>query len=604
MPIIQKMILILLGVTLLPIFLIGGIFYLSSQSSLRHQVLGQLAAIATIQQSRMENLIAQNDELLKSFTSRLPLRIELDRYNRLRTSDDKTLLQQSLTDTQAQVGSFKAISVINTDGEVVASTDSGTIGKSYANQTLFNLGRQQNTSNLLRDEQGSPAVYLTGPLQLSGRLIGVAVIKSDSNNLLSFTKDYTGLGDTGETMLIKRRDQGDALYLTALRFDQRASLRRTTSLTEMSSPVVRALDKQEATFTDTVDYQGHSVLAATRYIPATGWGLVVKIDRAEAYQPLAQLADLLLVVIFIISVIIIFVAFYLARRLNEPILALAAAADKIRIGDLSERVRIGSKDEIGQLAAAFNAMASNMEKVDQMKSEFVLLTSHQLRTPATAVKGFISMLLDGYAGNVTSEQKKLIKAAYAENERQISVINSILDVAKLEAGEMMLARTMQDVGRVIEASAAGQAPLLAAKHQTISVKKPKQPVEVMIDAEKFQLVIDNLIHNAIKYSPDETTIEVKLTDSKTKAVIEVLDHGIGIEPSDIPKLFKRFSRIVGPQTVNVQGAGLGLYLADKLITMHGGKIGVRSKGAGRGTTFTIELPKLNEDTNSETYSGS
>jgi signal transduction histidine kinase len=318
------------------------------------------------------------------------------------------------------------------------------------------------------------------------------------------------------------------------------------------------------------------------------------IDQSEAYQPLEQLTDLLIIGMFIISVMIIFVAFALARYLTDPILALAVAADRVRDGDLSARAPIGGGDETGRLAATFNSMVENVEKVDQMKSEFVLLASHQLRTPATAVKGFISMLLDGYSGKVDPKQRELMEAAYEENERQISVINSILDVARLEAGEMMLQRGLHDVGQVAAASAAALAPVAKSQHQTITVKRPRRPATILVDAEKLQLVLDNLIHNATKYSGPGTHISVEVKNHPHAVTVAVKDQGIGIDPADQARLFKRFSRIAGPQTANIQGAGLGLYLAGRLVKMHGGRIFVKS-AEGKGTTFTVELPNITRE---------
>jgi len=596
MPIIQKMLLTLMSIGLLPVFLAGSVFYISAQTSLRDRALNQLMAVATIQEGRIEDLITHNQELLDSFTSRLTLRQALDRYNRLHGNTDKALMQRIITETQAGVTSFKVVSVLNPAGEVVASTRASMIGQNFSGQAFFAQGkvRDDTTSNFFRTESGNPGLYLVGPLKLNGQLAGVAVIEWDASGLLATTKDHTGLGTTGEIALAKRDGDGQAVYITPLRFDAAAALRRTVPLSAANATVARGLLRQDGTSTGMTDYRGRPVLAAFRYIRDADWALVAKTDQDEAYGPLIQLGNLLLVALFILSVVIIFVSFYLARRLNDPILSLAVAADKIRGGDLSARAEVSTKDEIGQLAGTFNAMASNYEKVDQMKSEFVLLTSHQLRTPATAVKGFISMILDGYAGKVNPKQRDLITAAYEENERQIGVINSILDVAKMEAGEMELVRDVQDVAPILEASAAGQASLLKSKSQRLSIIKPQQPVELWVDAAKLQLVIDNLIHNAIKYSPPHTKITLELKPLPHSTLIQVSDQGIGIARKDWHRLFKRFSRIASPQTANVPGAGLGLYLADKLVAMHGGKISVRSH-KGEGTTFTIELPNVNKE---------
>lgn len=594
MQLIQKMVLTLLLLALLPAFLVSSAVYLNTSTSLRDRELDRLGAIASIQQNRIERVIEQNEAVVVKYTARAVLRSNLDRYNRLGHAEDRDLVQQSVITFQAGDNTLRTVSVLDAAGKVVASTELSNIGRNAAQTDYFVKGRAaiDVTSIVARDSQGNLSLYLAGPFMLAGKLIGVAVIESDMSELLDITTNYTGLGATGETVIARKDSNDQATYLLPLRFDKTAALHRSLE-SGKDNPMTRALSNQEGTFAAETDYRDRKILAATRHIRTANWGLVVKIDEAEAFQPLIQLTNLLLVVMFILSVLIIFVAFYLARRLNEPILNLAIAADKVRGGDLTVRADVSTRDEIGQLAETFNAMVGNVEKVDQMKSEFVLLTSHQLRTPATAVKGFMSMLLDGYAGRIAPKQKELIAAAYSENERQISVINSILDVARMETGEMILKRATHDIGAIIEASAQGQAPLLGGHRQTLRIIKPKRPVNLWVDATKLQLVIDNLIHNAIKYSPSGTEISVALRRVGDQTVIEIQDQGFGIARRDLPQLFKRFSRIAGPQTANVQGTGLGLYLAEKLVTMHGGTIKVHSR-EGVGTKFSITLPNIKE----------
>lgn len=594
MPLIQKMVLTLLGIALIPVFLVTGIFYLSTASTLQASELNQLSAIASIQESRINTLIQDNDVLLTGYTSRTGLLAIIDQYNQesgRAAETDQLTLQESVNSLMAGNPAIESASILNPGGIVIAATDSVSVGRMYKQTSYVSPGRVGNntTSYIVRDQNGNLHLYLVGPFKQSGSLIGIAVIETNMQDFVAIAQDYTGLGTSGETILARKDVNGNAEDLLPLRFSTNAALQLTIPKTETTQPIVRALENKNGTLTQAVDYSGHKVLAATRYIKGASWGLAVMVDQSEAYQSLGQLTDLLLILMFILSVVIIFVSFYLARSLNDPILSLEMVADQVGRGDLSARAEVKSHDEIGQLAETFNAMADNMERVDQMKSEFVLLTSHQLRTPATAVKGFISMLLDGYAGKLTPEHEKLMRAAYDENERQISVINSILDVARMEAGEMVLNRSMYDIGKVIEDSANAQSPILASNRQTISVKKPKRAVMNWVDHDKLQLVVDNLIHNATKYSPRGSHIQVELKRGDKHDTIEVSDEGIGIAKEDMGKLFKRFSRIASPQTVNVQGAGLGLYLADRLIKMHGGKIHVKSV-VGRGTSFTIELP--------------
>lgn len=603
MPMIQKMVMTLLAIALVPVFLIAAMFFYYVQSLLQTRESDQLNAIASIQKGRVENLIAQNQARLAGYTGRVGLQAYVVQYNAQHGAAQVAagaVLQQSVTSLKAGDAGIEAASLLNPAGVVIASTVGGTIGQPYARPAYLALGRSKNdvTDYIVKDTAGNLHLYLVGPLPNgAGGLAGIVVLETSMNNFAAVTSDYTGLGQSGEVMLVRRAGDGSASDILPLRFNKQAALNLEVSPLDMREPAAVALGKKEGTFANMVDYRGQKVLAATRYIAQADWGLAVMIDQSEAYQSLNELSNLLIVVVFIVSVVIIFVAFFLARFLNEPILALAATAEKIRDGDLTQRAQISTGDEIGRLAATFNAMVENVEKVDQMKSEFVLLASHQLRTPATAVKGFISMLLDGYAGKLDAQHTKLLEAAYEENERQISVINSILDVARMEAGEMVLERKDYDLGEVAEASAKAQRAVIESHHQHIVVKRPKRPVIAWVDPDRLQLVTDNLIHNASKYSGRDKTITVTVRHGSKFSTITVADQGIGIAKADFSRLFKRFSRISGPETANIPGAGLGLYLAERLIKLHGGRIMVESK-VGQGTTFTVELPNTQKEVTS------
>jgi C4-dicarboxylate-specific signal transduction histidine kinase len=206
MSIIQKMLLTLLLIALAPAFVVGSIFYFNTESSLQQRELDKLTAIATIQQSRVEVLIDQNKEILGRLNNRLSTRQAMDHYNRTQNGGDKAALQQFATDTQASVKGFKAVSVLSPAGEVVASSRSAMVGKNYASEAFFARGKVEDdvTSNFFLGADGQPGLYLVGPLKLDGRLVGVSVVEWDASGLIAAAKDYTGLGETGEIVLVKR----------------------------------------------------------------------------------------------------------------------------------------------------------------------------------------------------------------------------------------------------------------------------------------------------------------------------------------------------------------------------------------------------------------
>jgi len=233
------------------------------------------------------------------------------------------------------------------------------------------------------------------------------------------------------------------------------------------------------------------------------------------------------------------------------------------------------------------------KEVDRLKSEFVSLASHQLRTPATAVKGLLALLLEGYNGKLTPEQTANIKQAFDENENELKLVDDMLDVAKLDAGELMIQLAPVDISRLIREVVAEQHIISKTRHQTVDIDLPRELL-VPADRSKIRMVFENLLTNAGKYSPEGTKIQVSSEQSAKKLSIHVKDRGIGIAAKDMGNLFKRFSRATNAAQVHASGSGLGLYLAKKIVDLHHGRIEVES-GLGQGSTFTVILPKQHKE---------
>lgn len=230
-------------------------------------------------------------------------------------------------------------------------------------------------------------------------------------------------------------------------------------------------------------------------------------------------------------------------------------------------------------------------EINRSKDEFIALASHQLRTPATAVKQYIGMILEGYAGEVTEEQQRFLQSAYDSNERQIQVVNDILRVAKLDLKKIILKRQSVDIVKLIESITHDLMSHFDNRSQDLSFDKTKASMQAQIDSEYMRMAIGNIIDNASKYTPEGKKITVSVSDADTDRIeIVIKDEGVGIPKEGIDKLFKKFSRIENPLSVKVGGTGLGLYWAKEIIELHGGSIEVSSI-VDKGTAFTIYLPK-------------
>lgn len=230
--------------------------------------------------------------------------------------------------------------------------------------------------------------------------------------------------------------------------------------------------------------------------------------------------------------------------------------------------------------------------LNKSKDEFISLASHQLRTPATGVKQYIAMLIDGYAGDMNEAQKHMLQTAYDSNDRQLTIINDLLRVAQLDAGKVILKKTPTDMSELVGEVIEEQSGKFKSKKQSLSYNHPKNPVYLDVDPNKMKMVIDNLLDNASKYTPNGKSVSVKLRVKPASVKIHIDDQGIGMSEESMSHLFQKFSRLDNTQGLAVEGSGLGLYWAKKIIMLHKGTLKVVSE-AGKGSSFTITLPKKN-----------
>ncbi|MDD5146677.1 MAG: HAMP domain-containing sensor histidine kinase [Candidatus Pacebacteria bacterium] len=236
---------------------------------------------------------------------------------------------------------------------------------------------------------------------------------------------------------------------------------------------------------------------------------------------------------------------------------------------------------------------TELKKLDQAKSEFISIASHQLRTPLTALKGYLSMFLEGDYGKLPEKTLRSIENMYQSSERLIRLVNSLLNISKMEAGKVVFSPSQVDLKSLIGNVIAEFIPKAKEKNLKISFECPQGFVPfVLVDEEKIREVISNLVDNAMKYT-ERGGLVVRLKADRLKVAIEVEDTGIGLSQEEIGKLFQSFSRVGEGRAMCVEGAGLGLYVAKKFVETHDGKIWAESAGKGMGSRFIIELPIKN-----------
>lgn len=257
--------------------------------------------------------------------------------------------------------------------------------------------------------------------------------------------------------------------------------------------------------------------------------------------------------------------------------------------DLTERKN--QEDKLLQANELLQRQQKELQQLNNSKDEFISLASHQLRTPATGVKQYVGMLLEGMAGELQDDQLSLLKNAYESNERQLRIISDLLKVAQVDAGKIKLRLSVTNIAELIQSVINEQRDTYAELSQTITFTPPSKPVVANIDADLMRMVLENIINNASKYSRHDTTVTVSIRETKKFTYIDVADQGVGIKPEDRHRLFKKFSRIDNPLSTIVGGNGLGLYWAKKIVDLHSGTINY-APNEYDGATFTVRLPKM------------
>lgn len=236
----------------------------------------------------------------------------------------------------------------------------------------------------------------------------------------------------------------------------------------------------------------------------------------------------------------------------------------------------------------FRDISAELE-VDQMKSDFISIASHQLRTPATAVKNFIGLLLEGYAGELTEEQSFIIEQAYQSNEAQLEIVNNLLYAARADSSSVKLKLTKHDLAGIVRETVQEHRAILKERKQKVTSNIPKT-AHMTMDKHFMRMMVENLVSNASKYTPDKGKISIKLETSPNRLRLQVSDTGVGIAKIDQQKLFQRFSRVENELSTIRGGSGIGLYLVKRIVSLHRGHIQVTSKEGG-GSIFTVTLPK-------------
>jgi signal transduction histidine kinase len=274
----------------------------------------------------------------------------------------------------------------------------------------------------------------------------------------------------------------------------------------------------------------------------------------------------------------------LAHGMTYPLREMVSAARAMARGDYARRVTATSRDEVGELARAFNAMAAELEEVDRMRKDLVANVSHELRTPISALRALLENLIDG----VEPVERSTLETTLRQVERLGRLVGQLRDPSKPEWGDVPLARARMGLRPVVEQVLEETRPQAERRGVTLSLAGAED-VELSADEHRLHQVVANLVSNAVRHSPSGGRVTLTLSRRDGRALLEVADEGPGIAAEEADRVFERFYRSDHGRAATEGGSGLGLAIARWIVELHGG--GIRAEAVEpHGCRMVVELP--------------
>ncbi len=293
----------------------------------------------------------------------------------------------------------------------------------------------------------------------------------------------------------------------------------------------------------------------------------------------------LLLAILVAGLLTLLLTVAISQSILRPISALTSAAREMERGDLSQRVTVQAKDELGELARAFNAMADGLERLEQLRRNMVTDVAHELRTPLSNIRGYLEALQD----DMVEPTPEMITSLHEEAMILNRLVDDLQELALVEAGQLRLVYQHVNMEEVVERAVNAISPQASAKGLSVEIAVPGDLPQVRADAERLVQVLRNLLTNAVAYTPHDGTIRIMAEQAGGELVIKVIDTGRGIAPEHLPYLFERFYRADRSRARATGGAGLGLAIVKQLVEAQGGQVDLEST-PGQGTTVTFTVP--------------
>lgn len=352
-------------------------------------------------------------------------------------------------------------------------------------------------------------------------------------------------------------------------------------------------------------------------IPGYNWVAVFEQPEAESFGFIIFIRNLFIITIVGSSIVLLILTLILSENLTRPIRKLQRSIQEIENGKTDKPVIIKSGDEIESLSHSFASLIrklfqrehslqgitkefknanEKLKEIDKMKSEFVSVASHELRTPMTAIRSYLWMTLQGKGGPLNEKQQYYIQRGYNSADRLIRLTNDLLNISQIESRRITIDFKSVDMIELTQEVIDEVLPRAREMGVIVTMQRPKSLPLVLADTDKIKEVFFNLIGNSLKFTPKGGMITISFFQKEDMVETKITDTGVGINPGDIGKLFQKFGMLPGSYITNqtAMGTGLGLYICRSIIELHEGNIWAASEGKGKGLQIIFSLKIVND----------
>lgn len=457
----------------------------------------------------------------------------------------------------------------------------------YATTTIKNALIQEEFLNLKGDILGKAPKYLTADI------IAKPSEPTSQNAFLNFFND---IADPTTVRLTVWDNNAKVIFsdlrsIIGVRSSSNPDLEK--ALRGQTISVVRSKDASEPVQTDVGDF-------LNMFVPLNVSGQQLGVIELRSVIsailfPIEKWVQIITYLLCAGGAIIIFILFLVVKMfIINPINQIKIGIGEIEKGNFSKKVSIQTRDELSEVGNAFNRMADGLKRLEELRNEFVFIAAHELRTPVTAIRGYVSLVLEDAETALNKEVMELLDKVRQASERLNNLVDDLLEIARSEAGRLEIKVTPIDIKDPVRVALSEVKVLADQKSIALVYDPPSVLPHIMADATRLKEVMVNVVGNAIKYTPGTGTVTISHEIHDNELVTRIQDTGIGMSGEAQKRLFEKFYRVQTEKTRNIQGTGLGLFIVKEIIEKMGGRIWVASE-ENRGSTFSFSLPKLKTD---------